>query len=57
MKVLLINREGRLEVQTFFPMGGAMPTGIYVAPGEVIMLEVKPGAVEELARETLPVTQ
>lgn len=54
MRLLLINRDGRLEVQTYFPMGGNMPTGIYVEPGEVVMLEVKPGEVKEEARERMP---
>lgn len=54
MRVLLINRDGRLEVQLFYPMGGAMPTGIYVEPGEVVLVDVTAGKVEELAREVMP---
>lgn len=51
MRLLLVNRDGRLEVQLYFPMGGASPTGIYVDPGEVVLVDVKPGEIEELQRE------
>lgn len=53
MRILLVNRGGNVEVQLFYPMGGAMPTGIYVEPGEVVLLDVNPGEVKELQREDI----
>jgi hypothetical protein len=54
MRVLLINRGKYLDVQTFFPMGGAFPTGIQVPIGEAVLVEVKPGEVKELERVEIP---
>ena len=51
MRILLENQDGVVRVHKFFPMGGLVPTGIEVEPGELVLLSVQAGEVSELQRE------
>lgn len=53
MRITLQNEDGIVTVHKFFPFGGLTPTGIKVSPGEVILIDVKPGEVIELARQPI----
>ena len=51
MRVLLDNRDGVVHVSEFYPHGGPIYKGLKVEPGEVVLLDVRPGEVSELQRE------
>lgn len=56
MRIIVYNNPETREVsvQLYYPMFGAMPSGIEkLKPGEAVLLDVKAGAVEELQRETV----
>lgn len=54
MRIIVYNNAetNEVSIQLFYPIGGVFPSGVEkIKPGEAVMLDVKPGAVEELQRE------